>query len=113
MNMTEESLADGIIRVALDGRLDLDGTREIENKFAFSTTSRAGRFAIDLSKVSFIASIGIRMLIYSARTQSQRGGKLVVVGPDAMGRKVLETAGVDQMIPIFDSLDDARAALAA
>ena len=51
------------------------------------------------------------MLLTAARAQAQRGGRIVLVGPDAMGRKVLETAGVDQIVPVFDGLDAARGAL--
>lgn len=113
MKMTEEAIAGEVIRINLEGRLDIDGTQQVDQEFSYRTTTRPGRFAVDLSRVSFIASIGIRMLLTAARAQANRGGKLVLVGPDAMGRKVLETAGVDQLVPVLDDLDAARVALAA
>lgn len=113
MKMTEEALAGDIVRIALDGRLDIDGTGAIDERFSYLTTTRPGRFAVDLSKVSFIASIGIRLLLTAARGQANRGGKLVLVGPDEMGRRVLETAGVDQIVPICRDLDAARGTLGA
>jgi anti-anti-sigma factor len=113
MKLTEEEIAGDIIRISLDGRLDIDGTQAIDPQFSYLTTTRPGRFAVDLSRVSFIASIGIRMLLTAARAQANRGGKLVLVGPDPMGRKVLETAGVDQLVPIAPDLDGARGLLAA
>jgi anti-anti-sigma factor len=111
MKMSQEIITGEITRVSLEGRLDIEGTDEVDQQFSYTTTTRAGRFAVDLSAVTFIASIGIRMLLTAARAQAQRGGKIVLVAPDAMGRKVLETAGVDQLVPVVDDLDAARGAL--
>jgi anti-sigma B factor antagonist len=111
MMMSEEDLG-GVVRISLEGRLDVDGTQKVEQAFAYRTTTRAGRFAVDLSGVTFLASIGIRMLVTAARAQSQRGGRMILVSPESMTRKVLETAGVDQLIAIVPDLDAARGALA-
>jgi anti-anti-sigma factor len=113
MKMTEESLGGEIRRIALEGRLDIEGTQKVEQAFAYSTTTRAGQFAVDLSGVTFLASIGIRMLLTAARAQTQRGGRMILVSPAGMTRKVLETAGVDQLVTIAPDLDAARSALGA
>jgi anti-sigma B factor antagonist len=113
MKMTEENLGGQVTRIALEGRLDIEGTQQVENQFSYSTTVRAGQFAVDLSGVTFLASIGIRMLITAARAQTQRGGRMILVSPDGMTRKVLETAGIDQLIAIVADLDAARSTLGA
>ena len=113
MNLTQESLGGDLTRIVLDGRLDLDGTQKISDQFSYRTTTAAGRFAVDLSQVTFIASIGIRMLLTAARAQALRGGRMVLISPAGMSRKVLETAGVDALIPIVADLDAAQSALAA
>jgi anti-sigma B factor antagonist len=113
MNLMQESLGGNLTRIALDGRLDLEGTQKIGDQFSFRTTTAAGRFAVDLSQVTFIASIGIRMLLTAARAQAQRGGRMVLISPGGMSRKVLETAGVDALVPIVADLDAARSALGA
>jgi hypothetical protein len=38
---------------------------------------------------------------------------MVLLSPNALVRRVIETAGVDQIIPVFDSLQDARAGVQA
>jgi anti-anti-sigma factor len=100
-----------LIRVDLDGRLDVEGTREVDDAFAFNTTTAPSRIVVNLAQVSFIASIGIRALLTAARGQRQRGGKLVLAEPQPMVRKVLETAGVDQVVPVYESVNSARTAL--
>ena len=113
MHMTQENLDGDLTRISLDGRLDLEGTQKVEQQFSYRTTTAPGRFAIDLSGVTFIASIGIRMLLTAARAQAQRGGKMILISPAGMSRKVLETAGVDALVPIVGDLDAARSALGA
>ena len=113
MKMIEEGLDSGVVKIVLEGRLDIDGTQQVEQAFAYSTSTRPGQFAVDLSGVTFLASIGIRMLLTAARAQSLRGGKLILVSPGGMTRKVLETAGVDQLVSVVGDLDAARSALGA
>ena len=113
MKMTVEHLEDKLTRISLDGRLDMEGTREIDQQFAFATSTQPLRLAIDLTSVSFVASIGLRTLLTAARAQAGRGGKMVLVAPSEMVRKVLETSGVDSIIPILGDWPSAQARLKA
>jgi anti-anti-sigma factor len=45
--------------------------------------------------VSFLASIGIRALVAAAKAQAARGGRMVLVNPEPMVRKALQTAGIE------------------
>src|SRR5262245_53096148 len=111
MNMTVEHLEDKLTRISLDGRMDLEGTRAIDQQFAFATSTQPLRLAVDLSNVSFVASIGLRTLLNAARAQAGRGGKMVLVAPNEMVRKVLETAGVDSIVPVLGDWASAQARL--
>lgn len=101
-------------RITLSGRLDIIGTGEIEGKFAALSATAERRLVVDLTGVSFLASIGIRALITNAKAQQQRGGRMVLfVGDNAPITKTLETTGIDALIPMFATLEDAeKAALA-
>jgi anti-sigma B factor antagonist len=111
--MTIQPLDGDLTVISLDGRLDIDGAASIEDQFAFATTTKAKRIIVDLNDVVFVASIGIRTLFNAARGQASRGGRIVLARPTEMVMKVLKTAGVDQLMPIFDTLDGARDALHA
>lgn len=111
MNLNFEQ--QGIItRAVLDGRLDAAGIAAIETQFAAHCAAKPN-LIVDLSKVSFIASIGIRMLVAGAQAQTKIGGKLVLLKPDDMARRILKTTGIDQLMQVYDSLQDATAAFAA
>lgn len=113
MQMTLEEGEGQVTKIILDGRMDLEGTQAIDQKFSFVTSTQPRRIAVDMSGVTFLASIGIRTLITGARAQAGRGGKLVLCALDPMVKKVLTTAGIDQVIPIFDDFQGASTALRA
>lgn len=113
MKLESEALPGDVQRIALEGRLDIDGTQAVDVRFSALATTRKQNLVVDLAGVSFLASIGIRLLITAARGQKGRGGRLVLACPQPAVRKVLESAGIDQLVPLFDDLESARATLAA
>jgi anti-anti-sigma factor len=113
MKMTIETLEPPLTRISLEGRMDLQGTQAIDQKFAFATSTKELKLAVDLSAVSFLASIGLRTLLTAARAQAGRGGRMVLVAPNDMVRKTLEVAGVDRIVPIVQDWESAQANLRA
>jgi anti-sigma B factor antagonist len=65
---------------------------------------------IDMALVDFIASIGIRHLVMTAKAVARGSGKLVLLDPNPMVTEVLVVAGLDQLLPIVRSEDEALAA---
>ena len=112
MQIEAETLDGGILKLILAGRMDVQGASEIDIQFA-SYASRQRSVVVDMSAVDFLASIGIRTLLLTAKAMSQRGGKMVLLNPDTNVTQILEMAGIDTLIPIVRSLDAARGALAA
>ena len=72
--------------VLLTGLLDTAGVDQVETKFGAAIVP-ARNTIVDLTQVSFMASMGIRMLIATARALSRKGSKLVMFGatPGAAG----------------------------
>jgi anti-anti-sigma factor len=101
-------------RISISGRLDILGTDEIELKFTSLAVANQRRVVVDLTAVSFLASIGIRALISIAKSLQQRGGKMVLfVGNNVSVTKTLHATGIDVLIPMFaDTVESDKAALA-
>ena len=110
MDIATEDLAGGITKVTLRGRLDTTGAVVIELPFNKLATEQR-KILVDLSSVSFLASYGIRVLLIGAKILDSKNGKLVLLCPDPSVAKVLKTAGIDQLIQIFDSESTAITAL--
>jgi anti-anti-sigma factor len=110
MKIEMETLDAGIVKVTLAGRMDAQGTEEIEQKLmGHAGTHRS--VILDIRAVDFLASAGIRTLVLAAKAVSRRGGKMVLLNLDANVRKVLEITNVDALIPIHQSLEEARSAV--
>jgi len=112
MHIDAEAIEEGVWKIKLSGRMDVQGSQEIDVKFAGLTAGERNAIVVDLSGVNFLASIGIRTLLLNGKAVSQRGGKMVLLNPDATVTKALETAGIDTLLPIFTDLEAARHAVA-
>ena len=114
MTIDFEDCKDNLRRITLSGRLDIQGTEAIAVKFAALASSAQRRVVVNLSAVTFLASIGIRALITGAKGLQQRGGRMVLfTGDNALVSKTLETTGVDALIPMFSDAAEAETAALA
>jgi anti-anti-sigma factor len=100
-----------ITKVVLAGRMDIEGAQAIDLKFNVIAGSRK-KVIVDMSEVSFIASIGIRTLVMGAKAITNKNGKIVLLNPQPNVEKVLKTTGVDTIIPIATDIQAATALVA-
>ena len=110
MTFAIEEMAGGITKVILDGRLDIEGAAAVDLKMNVIAGSRKA-VLVDLQKVSFLGSMGLRALVAPARAIKSRGGKIVLFGPTEMVEKVLKSGGIDTLIPVHHELELALVAL--
>lgn len=108
--MDVEELAGGITKVGLHGRLDTTQAALTELPFN-KVAMEKRRILVDLSRVSFLSSYAIRILLVGAKIVDGKDGKLVILCPDGNVSKVLKTAGIDALIPLFATEAAAAAAL--
>lgn len=113
MNCEVTQGADGIVRVQLAGRLDTAGVDAVETRFAAAAASGRGPVVVDLGGVEFLASMGIRMLLTTARAAKQRGSKVALHSPRPLVREVLESSGVTTIVPVVADEAEALAAVRA
>jgi anti-anti-sigma factor len=111
MALATEELTGGVTKVILDGRLDIEGAAAIDLQMNVIAGSKKA-VLVDLQKVSFLGSMGLRALLAPARAIKGRGGKIVLFAPNEMVEKVLKTSGIDTLIPVHHELESALAALA-
>lgn len=105
-----EEVVPGVTKVNLRGRLDLTGVQSVAATFDRLAQTQ-GHLVVDLSRVSFIASTGLRTLIAGARSIAARGGHMAFLEPDPSVQSVLISSGIDQVIPVFQNLADAVCAV--
>src|SRR5262245_49090400 len=106
MRIEVEDLPSGITRVILDGRMDIQGASDVDLQMNVIAGSRSV-VLIDLERVTFLASMGLRTIVMAAQTLKRRGGLIRLVHPTALVEKVLLTSRIDQVIPIDPDLPSA------
>ena len=113
MKLESELLAGDVQRVALEGRLDIDGVQAIDVRFTALTATRKANVVLDLTGVTLLASIGIRLLVTAARGQKGRGGKIVIACAQPPVKAVLVSAGINHVMPLYDDVESARKSFTA
>ena len=86
-------------KVSLVGRLDTPGVDQIETRFLAGVTPAGRHTLVDLSEVSFISSMGIRMLLGAARALSLKKAKMVLYGAQPMVAASLEQT-IKAIVPL-------------
>ena len=109
MPIAIEELDGGVTRVSLSGRIDIPGAQEIDMPMSVVAGSRRA-VVIDLSKVDFMASMGLRSLVVCAKSIMSKRGKVVLLSPQPMVEEVITISGINDLIPIYH---DEAAAVAA
>jgi len=93
--------------IKLSGALDINGVRDVEVEFVRLCTADNVCVLVDLSKVNYISSIGIPLLVNSARSLARQGGKMALLHPQKAVETVLELTGIPLMIPVFENVNTA------
>jgi anti-anti-sigma factor len=101
-----------ITKVVLSGRIDLAGALEIDMPMSVVSGTRRA-VIVDLSAVEFMASLGLRSIVVSAKTIMNKRGKMVLLAPQQAVEEVITISGIDDLIPIYRDEADAIAAVAS
>ena len=109
MEIIVSDFGDVAKRVALNGKLDIAGAEELDLPLAALAGTRTN-IVVDMTGVDFIASIGMRHLVMAAKAVGRSSCKLVLLDPTPAVTEALLIAGLDDIMPIVRSEDEARAA---
>jgi anti-anti-sigma factor len=112
MEMDVTPLGERLVRVTLVGRLDAPGVDRVETRFLAALVPGANNTIVDLSQVDFVSSLGIRMLLSTARSLKMRNAALALFGVQEQVNQVLELVSIQQLIRICSSEAEALAAVA-
>jgi anti-sigma B factor antagonist len=113
MELEVTKLDDEVTCARLQGRLDSPGADRVGIRFTAGVVAPGKNAIVDLSGVSFVASMGIRLLISSARALNGKGVKMVLFGATELVQNVFDQCALDQIIPIVATQQHALEQLVA
>lgn len=111
--ITDSELEGGAQLVELGGEVDLYTAPQLKERIAAAIDAGKTTLVIDLTKVTFIDSTTLGVLVAAIKRVRPEGGGVGVVCSEPSITRVFEITGLDQMIPIRANAEDALAALAA
>ena len=111
MEMTVVMLGEGIKKIDLTGRMDIEGTQKIELRLAMEFAVEKAFVILDLSRVDFMASIGIGAIVSAVKSMKLRNSKMVLLNPQPFVAAVLERTLIHTVVPIVQNFEDAKKAL--
>jgi anti-sigma B factor antagonist len=97
--------------IAVGGELDVYNAARLK-QFLIELLDRGQlRLLADLNGLTFIDSTGLSALVSAMRRTKEREGLFGVVCGDGTARRVIEVSGVDKILPVFASEEEAVSAL--
>lgn len=102
----------GATVVALQGRLDAVTTPDYERRMQEVVAGGESRLVLDLERLEYISSAGLRGLLLTARQLKAQGGQLRFANVTGNVRSVFDMSGFAGMFPIEESVAAALAAMA-
>jgi len=102
--------SNGIKIVNLLGRLDIAMSMELEKQMHSLLDSGADRILIDLGRLDFLSSSGLRIFIDCAKKIKNVKGKLVFCNPSPSVLRVFKITRLDTVFEIHDGLEKAISA---
>lgn len=94
----------------LEGALDLHVSPEVRASLRQMIDLKPKRLIVDLSKVPYIDSSGLAVLIGAMQSLEHEGGSFMLAGAQEAVRTILESARLDQYFLLFPDVDSAQAA---
>lgn len=93
------------------GRIDSSNAASAEADILTKIQGDAPALIIDLSRLDYLSSAGLRVLLVAAKTCRASQGKAVIQQAAPAVTEVLKLSGFDKIIPITASREEALAAL--
>ncbi len=94
----------------LEGEIDLHVSPRIAATLAAMVDEKPQQLVVDLSKVTYIDSSGLAVLIEGMQNVESYGGQFALAGLQENVRPIFEIARLDQVFRIFPDVDSALAA---
>ena len=104
----DEVTTGNICQVNIEGRLDANTCTEVEKYLQEKVDSGLTRFVLNLEKVPFIASAGLRVvLVYAKKLRQNDSGDLKLALLQDNVKKVFEISGLNNFLSLFDDMESA------
>jgi anti-sigma B factor antagonist len=100
----------GVAVVSIGGEIDLSTAPAFEAAINGALDDDPPVLVIELSDVSFLASVGLRVLV-AAHEKVSKSAQLAIVANSPATSRPIQLTGLDKIISLYPTLNDALTAL--
>ena len=111
-SITTEIIDDEVAAVAVTGYVDFDAAPALKHSLVDCIEAGRSQLVVDLAEAGFIDSTAIGVLVGALKRLQESGGSLVVVCANENVQSIFELVGLDEVITLHRSRDDAISAFA-
>ncbi|MFW5837608.1 MAG: STAS domain-containing protein [Desulfovibrionaceae bacterium] len=91
----------------MSGRMDAVTAPDFEKGFTEYMDAGGKKFVLDLSRLEYISSAGLRGILSSAKKLKAGGGKIAFAGLGGMVKEVFDISGFGSMFDIYATVEEA------
>ena len=95
------------ILVAVRGDVDVYTAPQLRERLYAVLTDGAARVVLDVSKMTFIDSTGLGVIVGTLKRLREQGGDLILAGPSRSALNVLEITGLSRIIETVETVEPA------
>jgi anti-sigma B factor antagonist len=93
--------------LSLEGEIDLHVSPRVAISLRQMIAKKPKQLVVDLSRVSYLDSSGLAVLIEAMQNVEMYGGKFALAGMQETVRPIFDIARLDQVFRIFSDVDSA------
>ncbi|MGQ9455808.1 MAG: STAS domain-containing protein [Armatimonadota bacterium] len=110
-NIELRTLDDNLPVIALEGEVDVYTAPQLKQAIIARLEKGAKRIVVDLTKVEYLDSTALGVLIGGLKRLREADGNLLLICPSARIKRVFEITGLDKIFNIHNCEEEVRQAI--
>ena len=110
MEISEEQKG-GVLTLDLSGKLDATSSKAFEDRILGVIDAGARQLVVDLSRLDYVSSSGLRVFLLAAKRLNGANGKIVFCSLKDPVREVFDVAGFSSILSVYGSHEEALKSL--
>jgi anti-sigma B factor antagonist len=107
------SAREGATVLSVIGEVDVASAPQLRQEAVRLVNEGNRSLVVDLQEVRFLDSTGLGVIVGVLKRVRTQGGELAIAGAENHVRKVFEITRLSDVLPMYETVDEACAALAA
>src|SRR5260370_37140802 len=97
--------------IAPDGRMDADSANLFESECNRAVSQGSGHIIVDLSRLNYVSSMGLRSFLRVAKTRQGDKGGLAIVNLSGFVKQVFDVTQLTPLFQVYETVDQALQAM--